>query len=65
MFLVALFGSPAVVVTIAGWLPADWSTEQRGGLAIVLAVPVVVLELLLALLLLVHGANAAGPGLIE
>lgn len=53
----ALLGSPAVVITIARWLPAS---ELRGVLAVTLAVPVVVLELCLAIMILAYGAYPAG-----
>jgi hypothetical protein len=62
---IALLGSPAVVVTIAGWLPMTYSSELRSGLAVVAAFPVVGLELMLALWMLVVGANAVGPGWLE
>ena len=65
LFVAALLGSPAVVVTIAGWLPAAWSAESRHGLAILLALPILAFEFLVALYLFVHGANAAAPGWIE
>ncbi|MFO0848689.1 MAG: hypothetical protein U0871_09065 [Gemmataceae bacterium] len=65
LFFAALLGSPAVVVTIAGWLPAMWSAGPRVGLATVLAIPVVGLELVLASWVLEFGARAAGPGWVE
>lgn len=65
LFLIALLGSLAVVVSIAGWLPAAWSAGLRGGLGVLLAVPVLTIELYLAMGLLAGGANAAGPGWIE
>ncbi len=65
LFCAALIGSPAVVASIAGWLPAGWSAGARGGLAVALAVPVLVVELFLAVCLLAGRANAAGPGWIE
>lgn len=65
LLFAALLGSPAVVVTLAGCLPRAWPSGLRGGLAFVTAVPVVAIELWLALMLLGIGANAAGPGWIE
>lgn len=65
LFFAALLGSPAVVVTIAGWLPVAWSAELRDGLAVVLGIPVVGAEVVLASWVLECGARAAGPGWIE
>ena len=61
LFLAALLGSPAVVATITGWLPAAWSAELRGGLAVVLAVPVLAFELFLAMCLLAGGRTYRRP----
>ncbi len=65
LFLAALLGSPAVVITIAGWLSTAWSVELRHGLAIPLTVVVIGVELLLAMYLLAFGANIVGYGWIE
>ena len=65
LLIVALFGSPAVVVTVTGWLPQSWSPELQQATGLVLSVPVVVAELFLAMWVLAAGANAAGPGWIE
>lgn len=62
---VALVGSPAVIVTVAGWLPRSWSPELREATGLALGVPVVVAELYLAMGVLAAGAIAAGPGWIS
>ena len=65
LLVVALVGSPAVAVTVAGWLPRSWPPGLRQAAGLVLAVPVVLAELFLAVCVLAAGANAAGPGWIE
>ncbi len=65
LFLAALLGSPAVVATIVGTLPGEWSPATRYGVATLFAAPVLALELILAFWLLNFGAIVAGPGLIE
>jgi hypothetical protein len=65
LFFGALLGSPAVLITIANWMPAAWSREVRATLAVAATVAVLAVESVLALYLLIIGANFAGPGLIE
>lgn len=65
LFLLALLGSPAVVVTLAGWLPRAWSSELPQALGLLPAVPVSAVELFLAVWLPGAEANAAGPAWIE
>lgn len=63
--VLALAGSPAVFVSLAGRLPKSWWPEPRYMAATLLTAPVVGVELLLAVWLFAYGANAAGPGWIE
>jgi hypothetical protein len=63
--LLALLGSPAVIVTVSAWLPRLGPADRRFGLAVLLAVPIIAVELVLALGLLNFGANLAGPGWLE
>lgn len=65
LFFCSLLGFPAIVATLNSWMPGAWSNEARRGLACLLAFPIVGVEVFLATLLLIVGANAAGPGWIE
>ena len=65
LFAAAILGSPAVFITLGSSIPSTWSDDLRYGLALVMSVPIVGTELILALLLLANGANMVGPGWIE
>jgi hypothetical protein len=65
MSIAALFGSPAIAITLAGLAPTSWKAEVRYSLSVCLAIPILLAELFLALYLFIFGANAAGPGWIE
>ncbi len=61
----ALLGSPAVVVTIAGWLPREWPVSLQVLVGLLLAMPVVLIELYMAACLLADVAIVIGPGWVE
>ena len=65
LILLAFLGSPAIGISISRCLPNSWPVRLRDVTALLLMLPVFMLELLLASWLFVWGANAMGYGWIE
>ena len=65
LFLLGLFGSPAVGWTVSGWLPRGWSNELRSGTAVALSIPLVCCQMVLAVVTFVVGTCFTGNGWVE
>ena len=63
--LASLLGSPALFVVLFRLTPTHWSEDRRYLVAYVLLFPVLAVELYLALIVLVTGANWTGYGWLE
>jgi hypothetical protein len=65
LILLAFVGSPAIGISISKCLPHAWPARLCDVTALLLMLPVFVMELVLASWLFAWGANATGYGWIE
>jgi hypothetical protein len=65
LFIASLFGAGAVFWVVRGWLPARWPDALLAMVAVLITVPILAVEIYLAITLLAAGANWTGYGWIE